>query len=54
MVTETKDNLTLRAAKNLQYARGLPVEGFSVYEAIKYDKLVIEKKAFEKLLEKIG
>ena len=53
VVTETKDNLALRAVKNLQYARGLPLEGLSVYEALKYEKLVIEKKALEKLLEKL-
>ena len=54
LVTENKDHLVLRAARNLQYARGIPVEGFSVYEAVKYENLVIEKMALEKLLERLG
>ena len=54
VVTTDKNALALRAARNLQYAKGLPVEGFSVYEAIKYENLVIEREALEKLLGRLG
>ncbi|MCK5882480.1 MAG: 50S ribosomal protein L4 [Bacteriovoracaceae bacterium] len=53
LVTNSKDSLAIRAAKNLQYGRGLAVEGFSVYEAVKYENLVIEKEALEALLNKL-
>ena len=54
MVTTEKNSLLLRAARNLQYAKGLPVEGFSVYEAVKYENLVIEREALEDLLGRLG
>ena len=53
VVTKSKDHPALRAAKNLQYGRGIAVEGFSVYEAVKYENLVIEKEALESLLNKL-
>ncbi len=53
VVTESKDSLALRAVKNLQWGKGLAVEGFSVYEAVKFENLVIEKKALENLLNKL-
>lgn len=53
VVTNSKDDLTIRAAKNLQYGRALAVEGFSVYEAVKYENLVIERAALEALLNKL-
>lgn len=53
VVTEKKDSLALRSVRNLQQGKGLPVEGFSVYEAVKYENLIIEKKALESLLEKL-
>ncbi len=53
VVTNSKDSLAIRAAKNLQYGRGLAVEGFSVYEAVKYENLVIERAALEALLNKL-
>ncbi len=53
IVTASEDSLALRAAKNLQRAKGLPVESFSVYEAVKFENLVIEKAAFEKLTNKL-
>ena len=53
LVTEQINALSLRAVRNIQYARGLPVDGFSVYEAVKYENLIIEKAALEKLLERI-
>jgi large subunit ribosomal protein L4 len=54
IVTESKDSLVLRAAKNLKNGKGLAVEGFSVYEAIKFENLVIEKNALEKLVKRLG
>ena len=54
VVTTEKNDLLLRAVRNLQYAKGLPVEGFSVYEAVKYENLVIEREALEKLLGRLG
>lgn len=54
VVTADRNNPALRAVKNLQYGKGMAVEGFSVYEAVKYENLVIEKAALEKLLERLG
>lgn len=53
VVTEKKDSAALRATRNLQYGKGLAVEGFSVYEALKFENLVIEKKAMETLLNRM-
>ncbi|EQC48830.1 50S ribosomal protein L4 [Bacteriovorax sp. BSW11_IV] len=53
VVTASKDSLALRAVKNIRNAKGLAVEGFSVYEAVKFENLVIEKEALETLLNKL-
>lgn len=53
VVTSSKDSLAIRAAKNLQFAKAMSVDGFSVYEAVKYENLVIEKAALETLLNKL-
>ena len=53
VVTESKDSPALRAAKNLQWGKGMAVEGFSVYEAVKFENLVIEKAALESLLNRL-
>jgi large subunit ribosomal protein L4 len=53
LVTKDKDSKALLAVKNLQYGKGLPVEGFSVYEALKFENLIIEKDALEALLKKL-
>jgi large subunit ribosomal protein L4 len=52
-VTDSRESLVIRAAKNLQYGRAMAVEGFSVYEAVKFENLVIEKAALEKLLNRL-
>lgn len=44
----------IRALRNLPRAKGLSVWGFSVYEAIKYENLVMEKSALEKLVERVS
>jgi large subunit ribosomal protein L4 len=53
LVTSEKDSPALRAVRNLQWGKGMAVEGFSVYEAVKFENLVIEKQAFETLLGKL-
>jgi len=53
VVTAAKDSLALRATKNLQWGKGMSVEGFSVYEAVKFENLVIEKDALENLLKRL-
>lgn len=53
VVTTAKDSPALRATKNIRNAKAMSVEGFSVYEAVKYENLVIEKEALEKLLSRL-
>jgi large subunit ribosomal protein L4 len=53
VVTDSKESLVIRAAKNLQFGKGMAVEGFSVYEAVRFENLVIEKAALEKLLNRL-
>ena len=53
IITDNKDSKALLAVRNLQYCNGLSVDLFSVYEALKYENLVIEKPALEKLLARI-
>lgn len=53
VVTEADDNKTLFAVRNIKNAKAVPVSGFSVYEAVKFENLIIEKKALEKLLSKL-
>jgi large subunit ribosomal protein L4 len=53
VISESSDNKILLAARNIQYAGSAPVSGFSVYESLKFKNLVIEKAAFEKLIERI-
>lgn len=53
VVTNSKDSKALLAARNIRNAKALPVEGFSVYEAVKFENLVIEKEALDKLLSRL-
>lgn len=53
VVAADKDSAALRAVKNIRNGKGLAVEGFSVYEAVKFENLVIEKAALETLLKKL-
>jgi len=53
LVTKDKDSKALRAVRNLQFGKGVAVEGFSVYEAVKFENLIIEKDALESLLGKL-
>ena len=54
IVADSKDDLVIRAGKNIRTAKTMAVEGFSVYEAVKFENLVIEKAALEKLLNKLN
>jgi len=53
VITNDKDSKALLATRNLQWGKGLPVAGFSIYEAVKYENLVIEKAALETLLNRL-
>ena len=53
VVTEELNEAVSRAVNNLEKAKYAPVDGFSVYEAVKFENLVIEKAAFEKLLSRL-
>ena len=53
VVTSDSKDPALRAAKNLQWGNSLPIAAFSVYEAVKFENLIIEKKALETLLNKL-
>jgi large subunit ribosomal protein L4 len=52
ITTELNDKV-LNAVSNLERAKYAPVDGFSVYEAIKFENLIIEKGAFEKLISRL-
>jgi large subunit ribosomal protein L4 len=54
IVTNDKNSLALRAVKNIRNGKGIAVEGFSVYEAVKYENLIIEKDVLEKLVKRLG
>lgn len=54
VVTESADSKAILAARNIRNAKAMAVEGFSVYEAVKFENLVIEKAAFEKLANRLG
>jgi large subunit ribosomal protein L4 len=54
VVTASNDSKALLAVRNIEKAKALPVDGFSVYEAVKFENLIIERAAFEKLMEKLG
>lgn len=53
IVTAEENEKVSRAVTNLEKAKYAPVDGFSVYEAIKFENLVIEKAALEKLLSRL-
>lgn len=53
VVTENKDSKAILATRNIRNAKSMAVEGFSVYEAVKFENLVIEKAALEKLLSRL-
>jgi large subunit ribosomal protein L4 len=53
VVAELKDSKAILAARNIRTVKAMSAEGFSVYEAIKFENLVIEKAALEKILARL-
>lgn len=53
VVTEKTDSKAILAARNIRNAKAMAVEGFSVYEAVKFENLIIEKAALESLLNRL-
>jgi large subunit ribosomal protein L4 len=54
VVTNSPESSALRATKNIRNAKAMSVDGFSVYEAVRFENLVIEKAALENLLKRLG
>ena len=54
ITAEDANSPALRATKNIATAKASWVGGFSVYEAVKFENLVIEKQALETLLGRLG
>jgi len=53
VITSELNEKVSRAVGNLEKAKYAPVDGFSVYEAVKFENLIIEKAAFEKLISRL-
>ncbi len=53
VITNELNEKVLRSVSNLEKAKYAPVDGFSVYEAVKFENLIIEKAAFEKLISRL-
>lgn len=53
VVAQDKNDPAIRAARNIETATSLPVEHFSIYAAVKYENLIIEKQALETLLNRL-
>lgn len=53
VVTSERDSKAILAARNIRNAKAMCVDGFSVYEAVKYENLIIEKDALDKLLSRL-
>lgn len=53
VVTANIDSLALKATRNIRNAKAIPACGFSVYEAVKHENLIIEKAALEALLNRL-
>jgi large subunit ribosomal protein L4 len=54
IITETPSDSVLRAARNIPTMKSSPLKGFSVYEAMKYENLIITEKAIVNLMERLG
>ncbi|MBF0312394.1 MAG: 50S ribosomal protein L4 [Oligoflexia bacterium] len=54
LIVGDQNSPLLMSARNLERAGAYPVAGFSVYEAVKHENLVIEKQAFDLLLERVN
>jgi large subunit ribosomal protein L4 len=49
VVTGKEDQKVLKAVRNLERAKYTPASGFSVYEAVKFENLILDKAALETL-----
>jgi large subunit ribosomal protein L4 len=52
IISKNDDNV-LRAARNLPSVKTAAVKGFSVYEAVKFEKLIITQEALETLTKRL-
>lgn len=53
VVATNKDSKAILAARNLRWATAMAADSFNVYEAVKYENLIIEKEALEKILSRL-
>ncbi len=53
VITAEVNETVNKSVRNLERAKYAPVDGFSVYEAVKFENLIIEKAAFEKLISRL-
>lgn len=53
VVATEKNSNAIKAARNLQWANALSADSFNVYEAVKYENLIIEKEALERILGRL-
>jgi large subunit ribosomal protein L4 len=53
IITNELNEKVLNSVSNLAKAKYAPVDGFSVYEAVKFENLIIEKGALEKLISRL-
>lgn len=53
VITLDNDSKAILATNNIRNAKATNVDSFSVYDAVKYENLIIEKKALEKLLNRL-
>jgi len=53
VITADANEKANRSVRNIATAKHAPVDGFSVYEAVKFENLIIEKAALEKLLSRL-
>lgn len=54
LVAEKKESKAILAARNIERASAMHVDVFNVYDAVKYENLVIEKAALDRLLARFS
>ena len=54
LIVSDNGDKVLFAARNIRQVKTLGDCGFSVYEAVKFKNLIIEKKSFNKIVERLG
>lgn len=53
VVANDKESKAMMAVRNIRNAKAVAAEGFSVYEAVKFENLIIEKSALEALFKRL-